>query len=151
MLYISLLLGVVAGLRSMLSPAAVSWAARLGLLALVGTPLAFMGFAATPYIFTLFAVGEMINDKRASTPSRTVPIQLGGRVASGAFVGAAVALPSGHWILGLLLGVVGALIGTYGGAAVRGRLAKAIGRDLPAALMEDAAAILLSAFAVWRM
>ena len=67
---IALVLGVVSGLRSMVSPAAVSWAARLGLLTLVGTPLAFLGFAATPFILTLFAVGEILNDKRAANPPR---------------------------------------------------------------------------------
>ena len=58
---IALVLGVVSGLRSMVSPAAVSWAARLGLLTLVGTPLAFLGFAATPFILTLFALCEILN------------------------------------------------------------------------------------------
>ena len=38
-------------------------------------------------------------------------------------------------------GVVGAVIGTYGGAAVRARLATSFGRDLPAALIEDVAAV----------
>jgi uncharacterized membrane protein len=39
-------------------------------------------------------------------------------------------------------------VGTYGGAAVRGSLAKAFGKDLPAALVEDVTAILLSILAV---
>lgn len=151
MLLIALVLGVVAGLRSMVAPAAVSWAARIGLLALFATPLAFLSFSATPFIFTLLAVGEIINDKRPLTPRRTIPVQLGGRLLSGAFVGAAIALPSGQWIVGLIVGVVGALIGTYGGAAVRGRLAHAFGRDLPAAAIEDVTAVLLSAVAVWRI
>ena len=151
MIFIALSLGVVAGLRSMASPAAVSWAARFGLLRLVGTPLAFLGFSATPYIITVLAIAELINDKRSSTPSRTVPMQLGARISSGALVGSAVCLPTGHWVPGLLVGVVGALIGTYGGAAVRKRLAVAFGRDLPAALIEDVTAILIAALAVWRI
>ena len=40
---LAFLIGVVARLRSMTSPAAVSWAARLGLLHLENTPLAFPG------------------------------------------------------------------------------------------------------------
>ena len=38
---LAFLIGVVAGLRAMTAPAAVSWAARLGWLNLQGTPLAF--------------------------------------------------------------------------------------------------------------
>ncbi|MBW8860119.1 MAG: DUF4126 domain-containing protein, partial [Caulobacter sp.] len=34
-----------------------------------------------------------------------------------------------------------AVVGTLGGADVRGRLAKAFGRDLPAGLLEDVVAI----------
>ena len=45
---LAFLIGVVAGLRAMTAPAAVSWAARLGWLNLAGTPLAFMGAAVTP-------------------------------------------------------------------------------------------------------
>ena len=40
-----------------------------------------------------------------------------------------------------MLGVVGAVIGTLGGAAARGRLAAAFGSDRPAAFIEDAVAI----------
>jgi hypothetical protein len=54
----------------MTSPAAVSWAAHLGWLHLKNTPLAFLGFAATPYILSVLAIGELINDKLPKTPSR---------------------------------------------------------------------------------
>ncbi|HEY1434389.1 MAG TPA: DUF4126 domain-containing protein, partial [Thermoanaerobaculia bacterium] len=43
-LVLAFLIGVVAGLRVMTAPAAVSWAARLGWLHLEGTPLAFLGY-----------------------------------------------------------------------------------------------------------
>ena len=39
-LALALLMGVVAGLRAMTAPAAVSWAARLGIIDLSGTWLA---------------------------------------------------------------------------------------------------------------
>ena len=37
--------------------------------------------------------------------------------------------------------IIGAVVGTLGGAEARGRLATAFGKDLPAALIEDAVAI----------
>ena len=89
-LVLAFLIGVVAGLRAMTAPAAVSWAAHLGLLPLQGTPLAWLGYAFTPYIFTVLALGELINDKLPKTPSRTVPPQFIARVISGSLVGAAI-------------------------------------------------------------
>jgi uncharacterized membrane protein len=77
-LVLAFLIGVVAGLRAQLTaPAAVSWAAHLGLLPLQGTPIAGLGYAFTPYVFTVLALGELINDKLPKTPSRTVPESLG--------------------------------------------------------------------------
>ena len=43
MLAAAFLIGVVAGLRALTAPAAVSWAAHLGWLKLEGTWLAFLG------------------------------------------------------------------------------------------------------------
>ena len=45
----------------------------------------------------------------------------------------------------LVAGLIGAVVSTYGGAAARGRLAAAFGRDLPAALVEDSLAVVLGA------
>lgn len=57
---LALVIGIVAGLQSMTAPAVVSWAARLGWLHLEHTWLAFLGFAATPYILSVLAIGELI-------------------------------------------------------------------------------------------
>jgi uncharacterized membrane protein len=138
---LALLMGVVAGLRAMTAPAVVSWAARLGWLPLAGTPLAFMGFAYTPWIFTILAVVELITDQLPKTPSRKTPVQFGTRVIMGALCGASIAAPQGGLLGGLIAGAIGAVIGTLGGHAGRARLAVAFGNDLPAALLEDAVAV----------
>jgi uncharacterized membrane protein len=137
------LIGVVTGLRSMTTPAAVSWAARLGWLHLENTWLAFLGFAATPYIISVLAIGELIADKLPKTPSRKAPPGFIGRVLSGALCGAAFGAAVGaSMIVGALAGVAGAVAGTFGGYEFRTRLVKAIGgNDLPIALLEDAIAI----------
>jgi hypothetical protein len=67
---LAFLIGVVAGLRAMTPPAAISWAARFGWLNFANTPIAFLAFSATPYILSVFAIGELINDKLPKTPSR---------------------------------------------------------------------------------
>jgi uncharacterized membrane protein len=136
-----LLIGIITGLRTMTAPAAVSWAAYLGWLNLADTPLAFMGYAWTPWIFTVFAVGELVTDQLPTTPSRTVPVQFGARIVVGALCGAAIGAGSGALVTGLVAGIIGAVIGTLGGRALRGWLAGAFGQDRPAALIEDAIAI----------
>jgi uncharacterized membrane protein len=138
---LALLIGIVAGLRSMTAPAMTSWAAHLGWLNLQGTWLAFLGFAYTPYILSVLALGELITDKLPSTPSRKVPIQFGARILIGALCGAAFGLSGQNLIGGLVAGTIGAVIGTLGGADLRGRLAKKVGKDFPIALLEDVIAI----------
>jgi uncharacterized membrane protein len=139
---LALLIGGVAGLRTMTAPAAVSWVAQIGWLRLGDTPLTFLGYRWTPWILTALALVELVTDQLPSTPSRTVPMQFGARILTGAVSGAAIGAPSGLLIVGGVAGIVGAVIGTLGGRAVRARLADAFARDMPAALIEDAGAIL---------
>ena len=136
-----LLIGMVAGLRAMTPLAVTSWVAYLGRLPLHGTWLSFLGATITPYVATALALGELITDKLPKTPSRKTPMPFGARIVSGAVCGAAVATPTGATLFGLLLGAVGAVIGTFGGAALRSWLARAFGKDLPAALIEDVIAV----------
>jgi uncharacterized membrane protein len=136
------LIGVIAGLRSLTAPAVVSWAARLGWLHVENTWLAFLGLAATPYIFSVLAIGELIADKLPNTPSRKAPPGFITRVLTGALSGAALGASGGSWMIGLAAGAIGAIVGTLGGYEFRARLVKAAGgKDLPIALLEDAIAI----------
>jgi uncharacterized membrane protein len=138
---LALLIGLVAGSRAMTAPAAISWAAATGRIDLSGSWLAILGYHWTPWILTLAALGEMVTDQLPSTPSRKVPVQFITRIIMGAVCGAAVGIGAGSPVPALIAGIVGAVIGTLGFAALRGRLAALFGRDLPAALIEDAAAI----------
>ena len=81
------LIGVIAGLRAMMAPTVVSWAAGLGTLHLEGTPLHFWGHAITRYVLSVAAIGELINDKLPKTPSRKVPPQFIIRVLTGSALG----------------------------------------------------------------
>jgi uncharacterized membrane protein len=149
MLYaLALLAGVLAGSRTFTALAAASWAARLGALNLDGSWLAFMGYAWTPWIFTLLAILEMVGDQLPSTPSRKTPMQFGARIVSGGLSGATLGAAGESWVAGMIAGVVGAVIGTLGGAEIRARMAKAFGRDTPAAFIEDAGAIVLGLLVV---
>ena len=138
------LMGIIAGLRNMVAAAAISWAAHLGFLDLSQTWLAFLGHAWTPWIFTLLALGEFVGDQLPSTPSRTVPLQFGTRIVIGLVAGVAIGLDSGVPVLGGIAWVLGAVVGTLGGSAVRTRMAELFGSDRPAGFLEDAIAVVLA-------
>jgi len=139
---LAFLIGIVAGLRSMTAPAVVSWSARMGWLRLGDTWLSFLGAAITPYIFTIAAIGELVNDKLPKTPSRKAAGPFAARIVMGALCGAAFGAATGETIGCLIAGIVGAVAGTMGGYTARVHAAKAAGKDLPVALIEDAVAIL---------
>lgn len=151
LLLCAFLVGIVAGLRSMTAPAITSWFARLGILAVAGTSLAWMGSRAAVIVLTLFAVVELIVDKLPSTPSRKAPPGFIARIVTGALCGATLGAASHSFAAGIIAGIVGAIAGTFGGAAIRAKLAAAFHRDLPAALLEDAAAILIAVFAILKL
>jgi uncharacterized membrane protein len=144
----TLLIGIVAGSRSMMAPAAVAWAARLGWIDLAATWASFMASLWAVLLFTLLALVELVTDQLPTTPSRKVPVQFGGRIVSGAFCSAALGAAAGATVLGLGLGAAGAVAGTLGGAELRGRMAASFGSDRPAALIEDAGAVALALVAV---
>jgi uncharacterized membrane protein len=137
----ALLIGVIAGLRTFMAPAAVSWGAHLGWIPVQGTWAAFMASIYAVAIFTVLALVELVTDQLPKTPSRKVPPQFGARIVSGAFSGAVIGTAGGSLIGGLVAGVVGAIVGTLGGAELRGWMAKTFGSDTPAALIEDIIAI----------
>ena len=143
-------IGTASGLRTLIGLAAISWAAHFGILSLSHTWLAFLGYTFTPYILTVLAIGELVNDKLLKTPSRLVPPQFITRIVTSALCGLAIGLPGHGMIIGLVVGIIGAVAGTFGGANARSLLARTFGRDLPAALLEDAVALGISALALFR-
>jgi len=146
MIYVlAFLIGGVAGLRAFTPLAAISWAAWLGWIDLSTTPLGFLGHIAAVIILSLLAIGEYVGDQLPATPSRKVPMQFGTRIVMGAVAGALLMPPS--WIIGALLGAVGAVVGTLAGAEARAWLADSFDRDLPAGLLEDGLA-LIAAFLI---
>ena len=137
-----LLIGVVAGLRSLTAPAVVAWAAVLHWINLNGTWASWLGHPVTVAIITVLAVVELAGDKLPKTPSRTAPPSFGARIALGAFAGAALGTAWGYTWTALGAGAIGAVLGTLGGYQARTRLVASHGHDLSVALLEDAVAVL---------
>ena len=146
-----ILLGVATGMRTFTAIAVLCWFMWFARLPVTG----FNAWTATivsVLIFTLLALGEYYGDTQPGTGSRKGPLGLSFRLIFGSLVGALVASSFLEPLAGgILLGVVGALIGTYGGYSVRMYLAGRIGRDFPVAVGESAVAALLSVFAMHRV
>lgn len=142
-LLLAFLIGVIAGLRAMTAPAVVSFAAHKGWLNLQGTHLSFMGSLGAVIVFVLLAIVELVTDQLPSTPARTKPPGLIARIVTGALSGACVALAGSQSpAIGAVIGIVGALVGTFGGYQARTGLVRALKvPDVVIACLEDAVAI----------
>ncbi len=145
----SILLGITAGARTMTAIAVICWAAYFGWLPVHGTWAFWTAYLVSPIVFSVLALGEYIGDTLPNTPSRTAPMLLLGRMAFGildcVIVATALHEPKAG---GVVFGLVGALIGAFGGLRLRLWLGRLFGRDLPAALLESAAALLFALIAV---
>jgi uncharacterized membrane protein len=145
-------IGIVAGLRSLLAPTIVAWAAHLGSLNLHGSPLAFMGSTATVAIFSTFAIGELVADKLPKTPKRTAFAPLLARILLGGLSGASLFAAAGKSLLtGAFLGGTGGVIGAFVGYETRRRIVNNLHiKDIFVAICEDLVAIALAYFLVWH-
>ncbi len=142
-LLMALLIGVVAGLRSLTAPAVVAWAAFLGWINLHSTWASWVGNLITVVIFTVLAVGELVADKLPKTPARTAAPSFAARIIMGGFSGAVIGAAWHFTFSSLGAGVIGAVLGTLGGYHARKWLVAARGgQDWPIALLEDAIAVL---------
>jgi len=139
-----IVLGMTVGMRTLTAMAVLCWFAWSGMLPQHGWAF-WVDYLVTAIVFTVLAIGEYIGDTLPTTPNRTAPGPAIARVVFGGLVGGLAA----HGILeptagGVIFGVVGAAIGTWGGYRLRVLGAKWVGRDLPVALFESALALGIS-------
>lgn len=136
------LIGLAAGARSTLGPAAALLATR--------TPHRPMRV-----LLALGVAGELVWDKLPQCPSRFEPAGVGARVLSGVVVGALLtpwenessAANLRRVGAGIALGAASALIGATLGARWRRVALQGIHNPWPGALIEDAAALTVAIFA----
>ncbi|MCB0948869.1 MAG: DUF4126 family protein [Mycobacterium sp.] len=141
-LLLALLIGAVAGLRAMTAPAVVAWGAMLGWIDVGDKWSEWMAHPITVVVLTLLLLGELVTDQLPKTPSRRIPPQFVARLVTGAFAGAVIGSAVFHTFSAMGAGMVGAVVGTLGGAALRSRLAAVNnGNDRPGAFGEDILAV----------
>ena len=106
----TVLLGIVAGMRTTLPWAMLAWSAQDGR---EGALPGFLTLGLGRGLLTAAAIGEMIGDKLPFVPSRLSPAPLVGRVVSGALGGAAIGRQAR---LSPVAGAAGGAVGAAGGA-----------------------------------
>jgi uncharacterized membrane protein len=141
-------IGVVSGLRAFTGPAAVSWGAVLMTFTLPGSWLSLMASKWAALVFSALALFEFYSDKKASTPSRKVPMQFSARILTGALAGGTLGAVQNAATVGAAVAVIGAICGTIGGAWARRKMARILGADMPAAAIEDVSCLILAALTV---
>ncbi len=143
-------LGVVAGMRSQMPLALLSYAANHGRFPTSGPPLSILSHPATQAVTAIAAAGELVGDKLPMTPSRLERGPLFGRLVIGSVAGAAIAKQAGQpWLGGAIAGASGAAVGAFAGYHLRRALGRAT--RLPDPLFgaaEDAFAIGLGSVAL---
>jgi len=145
------LLGVVSGMRTLTAVAVLCCAAWLHVLPLSGWA-AWAGMGVSAAVFALMVLGEYVGDTLPRTPARITAFPLAARLVFGSFAGALAANAMQEPVAGgVLFGLLGAAIGSYGGYRLRTVCARRVGRDLPVALLESALALGLAVLAVHRL
>jgi uncharacterized membrane protein len=145
-------IGIVAGLRSLLAPAAVAWAVRFAWLNLHESPFAFIESNVALVALSLLSLGELVADLLPWVPKRTALLPLIARLFSGGFCGACLCASANQSVaLGVAFGEAGAIVGAFAGYEIRRRLVTNLKiKDFIIALSEDGIAIGLAVFLLSR-
>ncbi|MEO0422526.1 MAG: hypothetical protein AAF184_09345 [Pseudomonadota bacterium] len=144
----AILIGFVNGARTFAAPAIVAWAAAFGIVQVADSRVTFLTSTAPAVILTALALLELAADKQPAIPSRKSPAALVARAVLASLGGAALASHLGGGTLVVVLVVGAAMIGAFVTYTMRAQLAQRLGRDLPAALLEDVAVIAVAALAL---
>ena len=134
------MLGLASGMRTITPIAAICWFAWLGELPVANTWAFWTAKPASVVVFTLLALGEYVGDKLPKAPARIELFPLLARLVFGGMVGAIIATTlNGSDLEGIILGVINAFLGAFGGYFVRRVIVERTGwPDFRVALGEDA-------------
>lgn len=144
------LLGTVTGLRTFTPLAVLCWFAYAGALQVQFGWDQWATKLPVAILFTILAIIELVADKQTWMIDRTVLASVAFKVFLGGYIGAIVADGlNGPTLEGIVLGVLGVLVGTYGGYLVRKELVQQFRcKDWHVAVGEDALALLCALFAM---
>ncbi|MES2394267.1 MAG: DUF4126 domain-containing protein [Acidobacteriota bacterium] len=142
------LIGVVAGMRTMTPIAVLSWFVWLNRFQ---EPRwgAWVGLLPVVILLTVAALAEYVVDILPQTPSRKETPLVITRFVFGVLAGVLAWRGIGEPVVGgVLMALVGVPIGIYGGYRMRMALARKFGRDWPAGLLESAMGLAVTLYGV---
>jgi uncharacterized membrane protein len=143
----AVVLGLVAGMRSMMAPAALAFIlTRRPEVAPAAIPVHWFTLRPLAIVFGLLTVGELVADKLPMTPNRIALGPFLGRIVGGSLTGAAFVQVGGinPWI-GAACGAVGAVASTFGVFHLRKFVGRVTGISDPfVGTMEDIVAVALA-------
>jgi uncharacterized membrane protein len=136
----------------MTAPALVSWAGYLGWLNLSSSPFYFLASRTALVILTAWALLELVLDKTDKLGNRTQPLGLIFRIVTGSLSGAAIySAAGGAPYLGAIIGLAGAMTGTFGGFYSRRAIVQRTSvSDFWVAIAEDIIAIAIGLSFLFR-
>ena len=134
----SILIGIVAGMRSLTPVAVISWAAQRTPQSEINLPGLLSSPRVSKVAFAL-AAAELLGDKMRSAPARIITPGILARIATGAIAGMAVAPPKGQR-MGAVLGATAAVGAAYVSFGLRQRAIRKSGQTATG-LIEDAVAV----------
>jgi uncharacterized membrane protein len=140
MVWRTLGLGAIAGLRAMAAPAMLSRSVVEGRVeGLENTPFMALRSSRVSTALRVLEIGEVIADKTPLVPSRTSPPAFLGRAASGAVVGATLFACEGRsTVMGGALGAVSAMVAAYAAERLRVQITQKLGvPNVIAGVLED--------------
>ena len=142
----------LAGMRSMSAPALLShFLSRHPTRNLRFSPLRMLQKPLVASAFKLAAAGEMVMDKLPTTPDRTAPPVLLGRLLSGALVGATwYKARRGSSATGAVVGGLGAVLATFVSYGLRVGISRRAGLPVAAVGVGEDALVLGSGAALLR-
>lgn len=151
-LFRALALGIVAGMRSQMPGAVLAFRQPDAPRSAGWRNWPILRNAWGRRALMLSGAGELVGDKLPSTPNRTDPNALAGRLVFGAVAGLAIGSEGrgkAALVKGAIAGLAGAAIGSFGGYRARKALVNMTGLPDPAvAVVEDLAAVSLANSAV---
>jgi uncharacterized membrane protein len=134
-----ILIGIVAGMRSLTPIAIISWAAQRSQPAKSSSLPGILSSPRVSKVALAMAAAELLGDKLPSAPDRIITPGIVARVATGAIAGMAVA-PRREQCIGAVLGATAAVVAAYASLGLRQRAMRK-GGQASTGIIEDALAV----------